>query len=164
MKAISIYPVHVQDLLIGRKRPMRAEGQDGRFYTYQREYRSYLPPAEVMRAMGWVYDPTFERWQQPDDAGCVELAIHACKRPVDDLDPRGPVVKPGHIVAVASLAGFDVETLREDGDTWQAYSWMLADVVPLAEPLPCVGQVRMWNVPPLVEAAIRRQILNICRI
>jgi hypothetical protein len=38
------------------------------------------------------------------------------------------------------------------------YAWLLADVCPLPAPVPARGALGLWNVPAVVEAAIREQL------
>ncbi|MEV1003321.1 hypothetical protein [Nonomuraea sp. NPDC050202] len=102
-----------------------------------------------------------------------ELAIHAGK-PWDEYgaaDPRiiaaagqfvGPLLRDerfvfGAIVAVADL----VDVVRDSSSPWAAPGqchWLLANVRPIAEPVPCRGWQNVWDVPPDVEALVRAQL------
>ncbi|WP_187414102.1 ASCH domain-containing protein [Nonomuraea sp. PA05] len=102
-----------------------------------------------------------------------ELAIHAGK-PWDEYgaaDPRiiaaagqlaGPLLRDdrfefGSIVAVAEL----VDVVRDSPSPWAAPGqchWLLANVRPVAEPVPCRGWQNVWDVPPEVEVAVQAQL------
>jgi len=95
------------------------------------------------------------------------LAIHTGKCPtqkylresraiIRGLGVEPPVAEPArmfsHIVAVARIA--DCVRLADlpgelVGDPWAfgEWCWLLADVVPLPEPIPCGGGLGLWNLP-----------------
>ena len=56
----------------------------------------------------------------------------------------------GAIVATATLA----DVVTESDSPWfrGPYGWVLADVVALAEPVPCKGRQRLWTVPEDIVA------------
>lgn len=67
------------------------------------------------------------------------------------------------VVAVVDLVGICLvrDGLGCDCGRWaisQQYHWMLANPRPLAEPVPCKGQVGLWELPDDVEAAVLAQI------
>jgi hypothetical protein len=75
----------------------------------------------------------------------------------------------GAVLAVAKIAGFHwCNTYSGDGcsaaepcSPWGAegqYHWALADVRPLAEPVPCRGYQRLWPLPDDTEKAVRAQL------
>ncbi|MEV0236794.1 ASCH domain-containing protein [Nonomuraea sp. NPDC050786] len=102
-----------------------------------------------------------------------EIAIHAGK-PWDEIgaaDPRiiaaagqlaGPVLPDerfvfGAIVAVADL----VNVVQDSSSPWAEpgqVHWLLANIRPLAEPVPCRGWQNIWDVPPDVEALVRAKL------
>lgn len=88
----------------------------------------------------------------------------------------GPDRTNPHIVFSAVLAVADLITCHEHGDPtfpcdaagavrpcspWAAegqWHWELADVRPLAEPVPCKGALGLWTLSDEVEAAVRAQL------
>jgi hypothetical protein len=63
----------------------------------------------------------------------------------------------GAIVAVAEL----VDVTRAGPAPWAQpgqVHWLLANARPLAEPVPCRGQLNVWEVLPEVEAAVLDQL------
>lgn len=82
------------------------------------------------------------------------------------LDPSHPNMTMGAVVAVADLT--DVcSTSRQSTDIicecgpWAAsgqHHLILADVRPLAEPVPCKGMLGLWRLPEDVEAAVMAQL------
>jgi ASCH domain len=75
----------------------------------------------------------------------------------------------GAVVAVAELAGCHLSpdfggtcgATRPLCSPWAVrdqYHWLLEDVRPLAEPVPCRGALRLWRLPDDVEAAVRMQV------
>jgi len=80
-----------------------------------------------------------------------------------------PALTRGAVVAVATLdechwyadcrsfEGTSERLCTEWAMTLQ-WHWSLADVRPLAEPVPCRGQLGLWTVPEDAERAIRAQL------
>lgn len=62
----------------------------------------------------------------------------------------------GAIVAVARVSG----TVTASSDPWFTgpIGWVLEDVVPLVEPIPCRGLLGLWPVAPELGRDIRRQL------
>lgn len=63
------------------------------------------------------------------------------------------------IVAVATLTGWDL--CNGSCSPWAVpgeHHWQLANVRALAEPVPCKGQLGLWDLPADVEAAVRGQL------
>jgi hypothetical protein len=112
------------------------------------------------------------------------LVIHASKSAPykDDLDdPRivdliaangldDPAAAQAAVVAVAELAGcheanhcFEVRPGRagRQCSPWahaSQFHWQLANVRPLAEPVPCKGALGLWRLPEDVEKLVRAQL------
>ena len=112
------------------------------------------------------------------------LAIHASKAVYrEDLDNplilmavagRGFVIdegpsSTGAVVAVAELAGCHLSpdfggtcgATRPLCSPWAVrdqYHWLLTDVRPLADPVPCRGALGLWRLPDEVEKAVRAQL------
>lgn len=79
----------------------------------------------------------------------------AGRNPVGELLPEAFIV-PG-VVAVATIAG----TTRASRDPWAAPGQLhilLADVVPLPEPVACPGSRGFWDLPDVIEREVRRQV------
>lgn len=128
--ALSLSPAQVGRLLRGEQAPIRLF-----LRVYQREYRGSLPPPEIMKAMGYTQE--WDGWETPEQGpSAVLIALHARRaRPGPagpDQDPEPPQVPPGHLVATAQLGGIVWERDR--------FAWLLSDVTPLPEPLPCEGR------------------------
>lgn len=60
------------------------------------------------------------------------------------------------IVGVAEVE--DVITASDSPWFLGKYGFVLANVRPLAQPIPCKGNLYFWDVPPRVAAAVRRQL------
>jgi hypothetical protein len=82
-------------------------------------------------------------------------------------DRKSPNIVYGAVLAVADLldvcegSTFDLGPLRCDCGPWAArgqYHWKLANVRPLAEPVPCRGALGLWTLPEDVEAAVVAQL------
>jgi len=114
------------------------------------------------------------------------LAIHASKSAPfreDVFDPRiedliaangfrldDPPSAQGAVVAVAELTGcheanhcLEVrpgQSARQCSPWAHAsqFHWRLANVRPLAEPVPCRGMLGLWRLPDEVEKAVRAQV------
>jgi len=120
-------------------------------------------------------------WKPPASALGQRLAIHAGK--VFDVDgmlwmesERGLTVpgKSSHpsgvVTGVVTLVGWitpdcaDMLTFEEydraRASRWYCgrVGWVLADPIPLAEPVPCRGAQGIWRLPPDVEEKVRRRI------
>jgi hypothetical protein len=107
------------------------------------------------------------------------LAIHASKTRPLDADLENPLILNaiadhefeidkaasvlGAIVAVAELTGCHdaTQALGCSCSRWAApysWHWELANVRPLAEPVPCRGMLGLWRLPVDVEQAVRAQL------
>lgn len=75
----------------------------------------------------------------------------------------------GLIVAVATLAGCHLSpdfggtcgATRPLCSPWAVrdqYHWLLADVRPVREPVPCKGRLGLWRLPDDIEQAVRKQM------
>ena len=65
----------------------------------------------------------------------------------------------GAIVGSAMIADcVDSQPLDTQQAQWWTgpFGWVLADVRRFAKPIPCKGALGLWNVPPEVEAEVRR--------
>lgn len=105
------------------------------------------------------------------------VAIHTSKKP--DVSARPPAGESwpmdhrmhlGAVIAIAKVAGCHHATScprHEEGAPWPLctawsargqFHWELADVRPLAEPVPCKGALGLWRLPDDVEKAVRAQL------
>jgi hypothetical protein len=111
-----------------------------------------------------------------------EIAIHASKKLDKDALGDSRIVEAvlaadvatmdwwrGHIIAVAEVIscllspdfGGTCGATRPLCSPWAAHDqwhWQLADVRPLAEPVPAKGMLGLWAVPEEAESAIRAQL------
>jgi hypothetical protein len=95
------------------------------------------------------------------DAAWIEAGL----MPYRSGDPRkawSGSLPLGAIVAVARLTDCHDATRTDycSCSPWamaHQWHWELADVRPLAEPVPCKGALRLWNLPEDVEAAVMAQ-------
>ena len=84
-----------------------------------------------------------------------------------------PKLALGAVVAVAAITGFHFCGPDSCGERaieacagvlcsrWaqvDQWHWQLADVRPLAKPVPCKGALGLWKVPDDIESAIRAQL------
>ncbi len=62
----------------------------------------------------------------------------------------------GAVVAVARVA----KVVTSSRSAWFSgpLGWMLEDVVAVRKPIDCKGQLGLWNLPPGVEARLKRQL------
>jgi ASCH domain len=115
-------------------------------------------------------------WPAPGWALRTMIAIHASKKP--DISARPPDGESwpmaqrmhlGAVIAVATLAGCHLSpdfggicgATRPLCSPWSArdqYHWLLADVRPLPEPVPCRGMLGLWRLPENVEKAVRARL------
>ena len=124
-------------------------------------------------------------WPAPAFALRTVIAIHAGKGfDYDAVFPRSPMTLPpadcalGAVVAVARLANCHDSpdcygSLQRPGSgqhplcsPWAIrfqWHWLLADVRPLAEPVPCRGALGLWRLPEDVEKAVREQLSEVNR-
>lgn len=103
-------------------------------------------------------------WEPPQYIIGQRIALHASKSYDKDGDlaiaqitgyqvPRG--LPRGCFLATARVAGVITEEqvyssiVSADIDTWFCgrYGWLLADIRPLEKPIPCTGQLGLWNIP-----------------
>lgn len=115
-------------------------------------------------------------WAAPGWALRTVIAIHASKKPDAGAMPPPGESWPEHhrmhlgaVIAVATLAGCHLSpdfggtcgATRPLCSPWAVrdqYHWLLADVRPLAEPVPCRGALGLWRLPDEVEKAVRAQL------
>jgi len=114
-------------------------------------------------------------WAAPHWAIGQVIAIHASKKP--DISARPPAGESwperrmhlGAVVAVATITGCHLSpdfggtcgATRPLCSPWSVrdqYHWLLTDVRPLAEPVPCRGMLGLWRLPDDVEKAARAQL------
>jgi hypothetical protein len=99
------------------------------------------------------------------------IALHASARPMpaaenvfpgqDSLPdvstlPLSAICGVARLVAIVSESRSEWFYRPEDGS--RNYGWVLEDVTPLPEPVPCKGALSLWEVPPDVVRAIRKQL------
>jgi hypothetical protein len=97
------------------------------------------------------------------------LAIHASGSPrVGGRFPRGrkvPDLKTLDYSAICGVARV-VDIVTKSRSWWYYrpddgsinYGWVLGDVKPLKNPIQCKGALGLWDVPPSVLRAIKRQL------
>lgn len=121
--------------------------------------RSYRGPLAIHAGKGWDEDG--------EDSLLVQRAWLDAGRELRTLMPKRAGIPMGAVVAVADLVGIcsDVAaswaTFRCGCGPWAAagqFHWKLADVRPLAEPVPCRGALGLWTLPDEVEAAVVAQL------
>ena len=111
-------------------------------------------------------------WTVPRWAIGQVIAIHASKKP--DISARPPAGEcwPDHrmhlgaVIAVAVVAGCHHSSDASECpgpkcSSWAVlgqYHWLLSDVLPLAEPVPCRGMLGLWRLPEDVEKLVRAQL------
>ncbi len=110
------------------------------------ENRSWAPsllPDEVFAIHAGSRKP------DPDDVQTVRRRFGRTARVPDEY-------AFGAIVAVARAAG----TVSKSRSKWFTgpVGWVLQDVVPLREPVPCKGMLGLWRLPRGVEAKVVRQL------
>jgi ASCH domain len=75
----------------------------------------------------------------------------------------------GAVVALARITGchplYNIcnpsgvpETVCSPWAVWGQCHWLLDEVCPLAEPVPCKGSLGLWRLPEDVEKAVREQL------
>lgn len=85
------------------------------------------------------------------------------------LDAAGLAARlvPSAIVGVIVFSGCDQKQVTgwdvpdyvdDDGVVRPMWHWRIADVHPLAQPVPCRGALGLWSLPDDVRAAVRAQI------
>jgi hypothetical protein len=64
--------------------------------------------------------------------------------------------RPGVILGTVRFCG----TISGGSSTWFSgpIGWMLADPRPLREPIVCLGQQRLWRVPPGIEEMVNENM------
>jgi hypothetical protein len=123
--------------------------------------RSYRGPLAIHAGKGWDW--------YGGDSPLVWDAWRDAGWDVYRLDPDHPAMTLGAVVAVADLVDICSESASQSMRTemrcrcgkWAArgqYHWKLANVRPLAEPVPCRGSLGLWTLPDDVEAAVAAQL------
>lgn len=127
-------------------------------------------------------------WRPPEWITGRRIALHASKRPDWDApdmawtaaglapyEPGAPRkartagLPLGAVIAVATVTGchppYSIcnptgipETACTRWSAWGQYHWLLDDVHPLPEPVPCTGALKLWPLPEAVEKAVRAQL------
>lgn len=91
------------------------------------------------------------------------IAIHACGVKM----PRPPwprsVARPNddELITSAIVGVVDiVDVVETSRSKWflGPLGWVLANARPLATPIPCKGNLKLWDVPPEIEREIERQL------
>ncbi len=116
-------------------------------------------------------------WPVPPQAVGTVVALHAGKTMdwdaefPDGADWRGKgySLRLGGITSIARIAGCHPryhicnrtgipQTVCTPWSIWGQFHWLLEDVRPLAEPVPCRGALGLWTVPEEAERAVRAQL------
>lgn len=124
--------------------------------VWQRSYRGSLA---IHAGKGWDEDG--------EDSPLVQRAWREADLDIYKLDPAYREIVLGAVVAVADLVdicGAQMWSFIPGGCTcgpWAArgqFHWKLANVRPLAEPVPCRGALGLWTLPDEVESAVVAQL------
>lgn len=124
--------------------------------TWQRPCRGLLA---IHAGKGWDEDG--------EDSLLVQRAWLDAGHELRTLMPKRAGIPMGAVVAVADLVDICGAQMRSfiPGDClcgpWAMrgqYHWRLANVRPLAEPVPCRGALGLWTLPDEVEAAVMAQL------
>jgi hypothetical protein len=116
-------------------------------------------------------------WPPPSSVIGSVIALHAPARIDRDAwfpsaaagEWKAPETLPHSVVlAVATVAACHDATHAEacSCSYWgmaHSWHWELADVRPLAEPVPCKGALSLWRLPKDVDAAVRAQLPAIAK-
>ena len=97
------------------------------------------------------------------------LAIHASAKPRRDARfPRGITVPDLGTLDYSAICGVArlVDIIPKSRSKWFYrpddgtinFGWVLADITALKTPIPCKGALGLWELPPQVVRAIRRQL------
>jgi hypothetical protein len=122
---------------------------------WQRSFRGALA---IHAGKGWDWDG--------GDSPLVQQAWRDAGWDVYRLDPSHHAMTLGAVVAVAELVDICSESAPLAASAscecgpWAVrgqYHWRLANVRPLAEPIPCKGALGLWTLPDDVEAAVLAQ-------
>ena len=77
---------------------------------------------------------------------------------------QGPAPFTGiHLAVCRSLSKEGTEDIYVEVDPYgdfgvNRYLWMLRDVIPMAQPIPCSGHQRLWGLPLGIESEIKKQV------
>lgn len=103
---------------------------------------------------GWDWDGA--------DSPLVQEAWRNAGHDVYWLDPDHDQIALGAVLAVADLVDICDLFFGCDCGPWATtrnqYHWRIANVRPLAEPVPCKGALGLWTLPDDVEAAVAAQL------
>ena len=82
------------------------------------------------------------------------VAVHRPDMDIDDLEGR--VFACTGIVAAARLE----KCVVSSASPWfhGPFGWVLGDVTPFAEPIPCLGKQGLWELPAGLAAEVERRI------
>jgi hypothetical protein len=122
--------------------------------------RSFRGALAIHAGKGWDEDG--------QDSALVRLLWQASGHDLRALTPNNSRITLGAVVAVADLVdicsegvpGYDLDVPCGCGP-WAArgqYHWKLANVRPLAVPVPCRGALGLWMLPDDVDAAVVAQM------
>lgn len=120
--------------------------------TWKRPHRG---PIAIHAGVGWDKDGA----QFPYLWGAWRRATAAAT----PLTPDAPGIHRGAVLAVADLT--DICTARTGCDCgpWSFAGqnhWRLANVRPLAEPIPCKGALGLWQLPEDVDARVHAALAD----
>jgi ASCH domain len=125
------------------------------------ENRTWMPPSSLRELA--IHAGARSSWDRDGEASPLvwrewkrlgHLAAH--------LDRKSEWIDFGAIVAIAELADCHDGTLEQgECSDWadrRLYHWVLANIRPLAEPVPARGMLGLWTVPEEAERAVRAQL------
>lgn len=124
--------------------------------TWQRPFRGTIA---IHAGKGWDEDG--------QDSALVRLSWRDAGHDLRALTPNNSRIALGAVVAVADLVDICGKAVAVPAPNfcgcgpWAArgqYHWRLANVRPLAEPVPCRGFQQLWTLPDDVEAAVLAQL------
>lgn len=107
------------------------------------ENRTWRPPASLVGSWFLIH-----AGKALDSAAVASLAERGIVVPSD--------VERGAFVAVARCGGW----VTQSSDPWflGPFGWVLTEVIPLPEPIPCRGRQGVWFPPPEVAYTVGRMI------
>lgn len=128
--------------------PKRVENR-----TWQTYYRGWIAiHASAGRSPRWLLEHTIPR--VADLSGQPIETVHKW------IETRGMVVAVARLTSVCLASRYSASLLCDCGP-WampRERHWHLADVRPLAEPIPATGAQKLWRLPDDVNARVRAAI------
>jgi hypothetical protein len=139
------------------------------------ENRSWQPPCWIDHLAihagarsGWDRDGEFSPVLRNAWNGWVRKRTDAAEL-IGGPTRNSHLVPFGAVIAVSTLAGCHLSpdfggtcgATRPLCSPWAArdqYHWLLTDIRPLAEPVPCRGMLGFWRLPDDVEKLVRAQL------